>query len=112
MKFRCYEEGCGYRESTISVVADPSPRARAAAEYCAAYDRHSGTRTLNVIVCPADDEAEALPGWEGDEEEATCLCVQVQPQRVITWDAVQVRGFGSGPFGGDAPGGETATVVS
>ncbi len=97
MKFNCYEEG-SLSKAQIVTVRDgtTNPRAMAAAEFCASksYD-YPGTSPVDVIVCPLDDAARALPGWiPGDDDDPKpYVCVLVTPQRKITWTAEQVHGF-------------------
>jgi hypothetical protein len=97
MKFRVFEEGCQKDGQEIDVVSsDKNPRARAAAMFCARDPyRYPGVDTVNVMVCPADEEAQKLDGWKGGDEAdpRPYVAIKLRPTRTIVWRAVQVHGF-------------------
>ena len=111
MIFRVYEEGCSRGDKDYRITVDgPNARAMAAAQFCASRECRDD-EPYNVVVCPADDEATALPGWQHDEEEPYHVHMRVEPAKRVRWTAEQVRGFGLSPaVSGPVPNGERAEI--
>lgn len=98
MKFLVYEEG-EYKSTRREVIVAQceSPRAEAAAIFCASRAKHMHKfDSANVIVEPVDDEANAIRDWKfiGGRK---YVCIRVTPKIHVVWCATQVHGFN--PYG-------------